>query len=149
MLLHHIPLAAFPIVHMGANQPFVVELQLAPAGNVDAGLPGQRRCPVQRPVRANLVAILLDVVQIHLGIAEPGFDEAQHGVVAIAPPKLVHRVFEVHIVAVDAVGLIRRKVAIVRLEYLNNIHKTINRYINSFITFALRLLCTPFVPTRK
>ncbi len=100
---------------MGDDQAIAVELQLAPTGDRNSRLPGEGRCPTQSPIGADRVACALDVMQVKLRIAKPGFDELDHALIAIAPSKLVHRIFEIHIRRIDAVGLMIGKVAVIGL----------------------------------
>ncbi len=69
--------------------------------------------PTQRPISANSVARLLNRVQIHLAVAKPGLDESDRLLVAIDSSKLTRRVFEIHVIGVDAVGLALRKALII------------------------------------
>ena len=62
-------------------------------------------------------------MQIHLAVAKPGVDKGDRAFVAIDPPKLTRRVFEIHILSVDAVGLVNRKALVVVLEDLKNVHE--------------------------
>ncbi len=111
-----------PVIDVRSNQPVSVERKFAPARNMNAWLPGERCIPTQRPVSANRVARLLDLVQIHFAVTKPGFDKGDRRLVAIDPPKLTRRVFKVHILCVDAIGLIVWKALIVGFENLDDSH---------------------------
>jgi len=62
-------------------------------------------------------------MQIHLAVAKPALDKRDRALVAINPPKLTRRVFEIHILSVDAVSLVNRKALVVVLEDLKNVHE--------------------------
>jgi hypothetical protein len=62
-------------------------------------------------------------MQIHFAVPKPGLDKRDRAFVAINPPKLTRRVFEIHILSIDAVSLINRKALVVVFENLKNVHK--------------------------
>ncbi len=122
MLLQDIPARAVPIVNVRGDQASIVEGEFAPTANRDRRIPRQWRRPIQGPVCTDVVACASNLMQVHVAVAEPLLDEANHLAVAIAPPKLRHRIFEIHIGRVNIVGLIRRKPLVVSFKKVNNIH---------------------------
>lgn len=123
MLLQHIQAGAVPVINMGHNQPVIIDCKFAPTGDGNTRLPGQWGIPTKCPVGADLVRCLLDVVYFHVAVTKPGLDEADHLPIAIASPKFRHRIFKVHILGVDFVGLILREAIVVGLENGQQIHE--------------------------
>lgn len=122
VLFEYVQDGAVPVVDVRDDEFVFVELQFAPAGNGNAGMPGQGGCPVERPARFNGIVFAMDVVQIHLRIAKPGIDETDGLLIAIETPEFVEGVFEVYVLGVDAVGLVPGKSLIVRFKDLDDIH---------------------------
>lgn len=122
VLFEYVQDGAIPVVDVRDDEFVGVELQFAPAGNGDAGTPGQGGRPVERPARFNGIVVAMDVVQIHLRIAKPGIDETDGLLIAIATSEFVEGIFKVYILGVDAVGLVLRESLIVFFEDLDDIH---------------------------
>jgi hypothetical protein len=99
-----------------------IELEFAPAVNANAGFPGQGSIPAQSPFGSKGVSVAIDTVQIHADIQEEPIDQADHLLIAIAPPKFTQRVFEVNIFSVDAVGLVFGKAAVIFSQRCQDIH---------------------------
>lgn len=124
MLFDHVPLGAMPVVNVGNDEALIVEGEFAPAGDGNAGVPGEGSVPTEGPVGTDLGGgLLLEVVDIHLAVTEPGLDEADHLPIAIAPTKGGHWVFEVHILSVERVGLVGREAIVVGFERGQKIHE--------------------------
>jgi len=115
MLFQNIQPGAMPVVDVGSNQPRFVKGEFTPTGDRDAGLPGQGSIPAQSPVGADLIAMALDIVEIHPAVAKEDLHQADHLAIAINTAKFAHGIFEIDIAGVDAVGLVQRKVGIVIL----------------------------------
>ena len=115
MLFQDIQTGAMPVVDVGGNQPRFVQSKFTPTRDRDVGLPGQGSIPAQGPVGADLVAVALDIMEIHVAVTKEGLHQADHLAIAIDAPKFAHRVFEIDIPGVDAVSLVHRKAGIIIL----------------------------------
>ncbi len=122
MLPHHIQTGAVPVVLMGCNEAAIAQPQFTPAADGDRGFPGQGRFPVQGPIGANAIALPLNAVQLHPTVEKPGLDQANHCLIPLHASKLRHRIFEIHVLLVQTVGLILGKPSIIRLQTFDNIH---------------------------
>jgi len=122
VLLKDIPAGAVPVINVGDDQTVLVEFQFAPARNLDRGFPGEGGGPVEGPVGADVVVGALDLVQVEAGIMKPGFDEADHFLVAIAPPKLGHWIFEIDVFRIKTKGLMVRKIFVILFERFEDVH---------------------------
>lgn len=111
------------MVDVGGNESGGIEGKVAPTADGDRGFPGQRSTPSQGPVRPDARACLLKIVDLHVAVQEPGLDETNHLLIARNASKFRHRVFEVHILGIKAVGLIFGKTLIVSSEKSQNIHR--------------------------
>lgn len=94
-----------PVVKVAADFALGVNRQFTPAGDRDAGKPGEGGVPLQRPVREDAIALLADIMQLQMHRLEPGGDEVDVLAIAIAAPKLVQGVLEIHILGVNLIGL--------------------------------------------
>lgn len=111
-----------PVVDVGVDESLGVEGEFAPAADGDWGFPGEGGIPTEGPIAADGVSRLLKLVQFHLAIEKPGLNESDHLLVAIAPSKGSHGVFEIHILGIDLVGGILGKSLIVFAQNLKNVH---------------------------
>ncbi len=124
MLFDDIPFGAMPVIDVGDDEALLVEGEFAPTGDGNAGLPREGSVPTEGPVGANLGgSLLLEVVYVHLAVAEPGLNEADHLPIAIATAKGGHRVFEVHIFSVESVGLVGGKAIVIGFKRGQKIHE--------------------------
>lgn len=103
---------------------------------------------MEGPIGADGVTVSLDIVEVELGVKKPGINKLDHFLVAIAPPKFSHWISEIHIVCVDAVGLVLRKIAIVLFEDVQNVHskQKMRMPINNALLGIISLATAAFSP---
>lgn len=123
MLLEHIKPRTVPGVDVGDDESLGIERQFAPTGNGNGRFPGQGCLPVECPVGANVVPLLLKVVYFHVAVEKPGLDETDHLPIPLDPAKFRHRVFEVHVFGIDFVGLVGGKAIVVGFERGEDVHQ--------------------------
>lgn len=102
-----------PVVEVAADFALRIDGEFTPAGNGDAGKPGEGGVPRQRPVREDAIALLVDIMQLQMHRLKPSGDEVDVLAIAIAAPKFVEGVLKVNILSVNLIGLRLGKALIV------------------------------------
>jgi hypothetical protein len=123
LLLQYRPFRAMPIINVGDDQPDFIQFQFAPAGNRRPGSPRQGRRPTQRPIGADRLPHLLDVMEFELRLGKKPIDHPNHLLIPRNPPKFGHRVFEIHVGGVQVIALVDRETGVIFPQALQNVHR--------------------------
>lgn len=78
--------------------------------------------PGKGPSRLDLVSLLLNLMEFHLGVDKPGLNKLDHAFILLQTSKLGQGITEVDICSVESIGLILGEAIVVLFERLDNVH---------------------------